>query len=106
MRAAAGLLLLVIGLCGSQAENGGEINRSDVWTEVSVLKTMLMEAMMTQKLLQTQVNELKAEQARGKQSENAKNCFICGFGVLHSSKSKPARLLLSQRKQRWPFTQL
>lgn len=34
MRAAARLLLMFIGLCGSQAQVGGDTERSDVWTEV------------------------------------------------------------------------
>ncbi|CAG04689.1 unnamed protein product [Tetraodon nigroviridis] len=63
MGAAVGLLLLLIGLHGSQAQVAGD---TDVWTEVKALKTILMEAMVKQTILQKQVDELKEEQARGK----------------------------------------
>lgn len=73
MRAAAGLLLLLIGLCGSQAQVGGDI---DVQTEVKALRTMLAEVMVKQTIMQTQIDELKAQQPCGKQSRKAKLLYL------------------------------
>lgn len=69
MRAVPGLLVLLISLCGSQAETEGRTKCSDVLTEVNALKMMLIEAVMMQKIQQTQIDELKDELARGKQRE-------------------------------------
>lgn len=76
MRAAAGLLLLLIGLCGSQAQVGGDTGCSDVQTEVKALKTMLAEVMVKQTILQTQIDELKTQQPCGKQSGKAKLLYL------------------------------
>lgn len=84
MRAAAGLLLLLMGLCGSQAQVGGD---ADVWTEVRALRAMLMEAMVKQTTLQSQVKELKAEQARGRQSQNDKLLYFWCFDPRRVSSS-------------------
>lgn len=103
MRAAVWLLLLLIGLHGSQAQVAGD---TDVWTEVKALKTILMEAMVKQTILQKQVDDLKEEQARGKQSKNAKLLYLWVLSLFDlSSKSKPTCVLIDQEKQRWPFTQ-
>lgn len=79
MRAAAGLLLLLIGLPGSQAQDGGCAGHSDVWTEVRALRAMLMEAMVKLTVLQTQLDGLKAQQAPGKQPQNAKLFYLWWF---------------------------
>lgn len=63
MRAAAvGLLLMMIGLW-----DGGDTEPLNFRNDVDVLKDMLMEVLVKQKILETQVNELKAELALGKQ---------------------------------------
>lgn len=76
MRAAAGLLLLLIGLCGSQAQLGDDAERSNLLTEVKAIKGMLAEVMVKQMVLEMQVNELKEKQDRGKQSEKATLLYL------------------------------
>lgn len=68
-------LPMFIGLRGSQTQVGGDTERLDVWTEVRALRDLLMEAMVRQKILQTQVNELKAKIS----SQRMPTCFFYGF---------------------------
>lgn len=112
-------LPMFIGLRGSQTQVGGDTEHSDVWTEVRALRDLLMEAMVRQKILQTQVNELKAKEAPGKQPKNANMLYLwvlirvlqvlLVFFLNFCSQfyiKMHFVLLLYQRKQRWPFTQL
>lgn len=73
MRAVAGLLLLLISLSGSQAQEGAEV--SDVWPEVKALKVLLAELLVKQTILETDVNNLKAELTLGTQDHGS--WFIC-----------------------------
>lgn len=65
MRTIAGLLLVLISLSGSQAQEGDD--PSDVQPEVKVLKELLAELLMKQRILQTDVNNLRAELTLGTQ---------------------------------------
>lgn len=66
MRAAAGLLLLLIGLYGSQAQLEGDAD----FLSFKALNLMLVKAMSRLSTLEKEVNQLRAELARGKLSEN------------------------------------
>lgn len=112
-------LPMFIGLRGSHTQVGGDTERLDVWTEVRALRDLLMETMVRQKILQTQVNELKAKKTPSKQPKNANMLFLwvlirvlrvlLVFFLSFCSQfyiKMHFVLLLYQRKQRWPFTQL
>lgn len=65
MRAVAGLLLLLISLSGSQAQDGDD--PSNVWPEIKALKELLAELLVKQTILESDVNNLKAELTLGTQ---------------------------------------
>lgn len=84
MRAITGLLLLLISLSGSQAQDGGGTEPSNIWPEVKALKDLFGELMVKQTILETEVNNLKDELTLGKQNHGS--WFICSDADQNMSK--------------------
>lgn len=69
MRAIAGLLLLLISLLGSQAQNGSEL--PNVQAEVKVLKELFVDLLLKQAAMESEVGNLKTELALGTQNRRS-----------------------------------
>lgn len=83
MRAIAGLLLLLISLSGSQAQDVTNVDFSNILLDVTALKSLVRDLMLKQQGLETLVDELKDRLMLGTQSQNHRSCRITvGFRVL------------------------
>lgn len=69
MRAIAGLLLLLISLLGSQAQNGSEL--PNVQAEVKALKELFVDLLLKQAAMESEVGNLKIELALGTQNRRS-----------------------------------